>query len=848
MAESVKTYQVVAEVMEETVPKAKTYQVVAEVMEETIPKAKTYQVVAEVMSETIYHDITLVGTASGGHATDNYAITLPTCQAGDMIVVATGFSTNSNSNPGVVTSGYTEIADLYASDTGDIHLSVSYKIVGYTVDTEVVCIAPDPETNCYGVGVVYVLRGVDSLNPLDVVTATATGVSRRTPNPPPITPVTPNAWVLVCGAGSSYANEGDNTVTPPVGFSNNVVFGSPACSYASTVAMASKEWWYEGEIDAGEWESQFDGSLNSYNCWAAVTLAVRPGELVLPPPPAYVTREYTEVLRETLPPDALITREYTEVLRDTVYPDSHVTREYVEVLRQDLPPGNYVDIPTGVIGVIGHAPSVDILTTNVLVTQQYSEVAISEDSEAPYARVTSQYAEVAVFDPGVIAVPQVVVETLNWDTGLISVPQVAVEFLEQAPPGVASSPQVVVEMIYNPLAINPEGDFTTDFAEYTVGEAPSDWSEFFSSGDITYTAENNSGLTNPVNDQYLQVVSTGPDYLVMDASERTKHSSVLCAFSMTPSASGISIISRLKGTVGNENCYFFRVTSTSIEIGKVIAGTETVLSTMVFDQYSEEYWIRFNSIGTALKARIWNKYAIEPTHWNIETTDSDLISGSSGILVDSDTAYIDYFGLTAATNDLLTEILTPTLLSTGIVPTAVAPVHMPNVVTASVMGTWAHVYNSVTERKTVTGVRIYCTRHEDDIRVALYEGGTETDPAGASRLIDFGKSNGSVVDDWIEFTCSPILLPVNGLLWLFVKGDNPDGFYIARTPNLAHSGNAISGAYTVTSAIPEDPDIAYPSVVPEELLFTGTNTYKMEILLSDADPKVHRPTIVFVVT
>lgn len=216
--------------------------------------------------------ITYVGSANatGSSASFNIDLSGLSLAQGDLVIVATGFVTvgGSDSNPGVTTSGYTEVADLFGDDSREAQLSVSYKLMGATPDTTVACNGSG--SGSFGsVGIAYVLRGVDQTTPIDVTTTTATGIDSAVPDPPSITPATSGAWVVIAGLGT--ATSVDETVTAPTGYSNNIIKGSDP-STAVNLAVASKAW-TSGAEDPGAWGGW---TTSASDAWAAVTMAIRP--------------------------------------------------------------------------------------------------------------------------------------------------------------------------------------------------------------------------------------------------------------------------------------------------------------------------------------------------------------------------------------------------------------------------------------------------------------------------------------------------------------------------------------------------------------------------------------------
>jgi hypothetical protein len=196
--------------------------------------------------------------------------------AGDLVIVSDGFVSIADGNPGVGTAGYTEIADLYKSDSNDANLSVNWKIMGGTPDTTVSCNGSGVSTNV-SVCAVQVWRNVNQTTPLDVTSTTATAANTGVPNGPAITPVTSGAQVVTVGGGTSDSAITD--VTAPTGY-GNLVSANPASDPGLTfrIGVASKAWSGSGAEDPAAWGG-FDTS--NVNSWAAVTLAIRPATTFL---------------------------------------------------------------------------------------------------------------------------------------------------------------------------------------------------------------------------------------------------------------------------------------------------------------------------------------------------------------------------------------------------------------------------------------------------------------------------------------------------------------------------------------------------------------------------------------
>jgi len=231
---------------------------------------------------------------------------------------------------------------------------------------------------------------------------------------------------------------------------------------------------------------------------------------------------------------------------------------------------------------------------------------------------------------------------------------------------------------------------------------------------------------------------------------------------------------------------------------------------------SNYYWIRFQVIGTALKAKIWSYDEIEPADWSIEDTDSNISTGGwvgiGGYSV-ADT-YCYYFacdtsGTTAAIPAAYTgcdtfSMLLPNAQKTlGVNFTRVMGGLMPS------GQTW-----------NLTGAEIYCgATHTSQVRVAVYTGGTLADgPDGATLLHDFGQTAGAVTDDWIELACSAVEIPDNAALWIAVKG-NDLGFDIAYSDlNTygSHGNFQTARGRFASDTVSTDESTAYPATWPAD--------------------------------
>lgn len=211
--------------------------------------------------------ISLVGSASGNAINGgNVTVTMPVGTAqGDVVYGAYALGTVSDVGMSVSTAGYTELTELYANDDNDTNFAVYRKVQGSTPDSSVVFVGTAGANDAVA-GALMVLRGVDTTTPEDAVTTTATGVNGSIPNPPAITTVTANAWVLAIGG-----NTDSDVPTAPTNYSDLITDVGDDTQNA-TIMMARREIPIAGAEDPGSFQNIFSGVTTT---WCAATVAVR---------------------------------------------------------------------------------------------------------------------------------------------------------------------------------------------------------------------------------------------------------------------------------------------------------------------------------------------------------------------------------------------------------------------------------------------------------------------------------------------------------------------------------------------------------------------------------------------
>lgn len=225
--------------------------------------------------EYINKSIKYVGSATQiGGTSDTVSLTsltggIDTEALEDDVVVVLVSSNNKTTTLSMVTSGYTQLdVQRNSSDTRETASAVFYKVMGSTPDTD----AQVSSTAGQYAIIAYVLRGIDTSNPIDVTTLGAVGSNSNNVNSPSITPVTTGAWILSMGGGSSNSN-GASVTGSPTGFTNLVERNSQGGNVVVAVA-GSKRWQTtDGATDPSAWVIVPGGSSES---WSAFTVAIRP--------------------------------------------------------------------------------------------------------------------------------------------------------------------------------------------------------------------------------------------------------------------------------------------------------------------------------------------------------------------------------------------------------------------------------------------------------------------------------------------------------------------------------------------------------------------------------------------
>lgn len=383
--------------------------------------------------------------------------------------------------------------------------------------------------------------------------------------------------------------------------------------------------------------------------------------------------------------------------------------------------------------------------------------------------------------------------------------------------------------------------FTTDFSGYETGQPLIDWTDFWGVGSFTYLSQANTG-TYKVGIKYCDylVATDARAVLTWDTVGDVADSDIIVKVngSTIESNAGIRIYSRVSGTSGSENCYFVEPRGNlTIAINKYVSGTASLLTTIPFYHVNNlDYYMRFQTIGTTIRAKIWAESSIEPDEWKISTTDSSLTTGHVGFggFYGSVDYSVDYFSCGIDSNE--PDFFPPVFYKDNPLDSfgsqgsqTVAQVSNATLAMGGPFGS---------ENKVLTGARINLSTHATPIRIGIYSGGDlSTGLNNATLLYDFGE---------IASSTNPLILtipkaerlgliPKNTPLWIVLKSSGAS-FSSRRSNYSGNSGNfqIARGRTGVTSIIGYDTTVAFPTTFPNTSSTFSSPWYDWEILLEEA--------------
>jgi hypothetical protein len=197
-------------------------------------------------------------------------------QIGDMVLAIHGVATDIGGDLtlSMATAGFTKIADVYSPSTYSSHVAISYRFLSGTIPS-LYSVTGVGGSNAGQSCNLYVLRGVNQTTPFDVsfTTATSTGI---TFDPPPITPVTPGAWVVIGGYIAGELGPNNTGFSPPPDLVNLSGWGVPNFANPPYAGQRGGMFtnWSSGSYNPGAWTPGYTATAAS--SWCAVTMVLRP--------------------------------------------------------------------------------------------------------------------------------------------------------------------------------------------------------------------------------------------------------------------------------------------------------------------------------------------------------------------------------------------------------------------------------------------------------------------------------------------------------------------------------------------------------------------------------------------
>jgi len=152
-------------------------------------------------------------------------------ESGDLVFVSIAVGATSGGTAELISTGYTEVANLESVDTYETDLYCGCKLMGATPDTSVI-VGPTNGTGNGGCVAIQVFRYVDEIFPLQGAANTATFLNTVRPTPPTITPWDQYSIAVIVGAG---AHARGNVAYTTTGLNNFISTGSTDTSFDSSI-------------------------------------------------------------------------------------------------------------------------------------------------------------------------------------------------------------------------------------------------------------------------------------------------------------------------------------------------------------------------------------------------------------------------------------------------------------------------------------------------------------------------------------------------------------------------------------------------------------------------------------
>jgi hypothetical protein len=372
----------------------------------------------------------------------------------------------------------------------------------------------------------------------------------------------------------------------------------------------------------------------------------------------------------------------------------------------------------------------------------------------------------------------------------------------------------------------------SDMSEYSVGVAADDWTQ------ARWVAASTITGADPIADGDVTSVSTKKLDWYNNTTARKASSwnetnnftdGDILMLMDHPTSGAVNSLSgtafRGSGGSGTEQGYVVYKSSTQVLLAKYIAGTRSTIVAVAMAEIgnARPLWWRINVSGTAIKVKFWDYNCYEPTTWQIDTTDADIAGpGWVGIHSAATTTLALYYAAVSF------NAAAPYDLPSTYIPNKNFGAMGQNVYPAASGGNLVRLqggYFSVGSRNMVGCDTWWAGTHSS--RWAVYSGGTETDPTGATLLYDFGyHASSTTYLTFDQLNCSPIAIPQNTWLWVAAKWILTSR--MQYTTEIAASQNLSPSGSNTPVTMSTDPTQAFPDTIPETGTF-GSVWYQVRI-------------------
>jgi hypothetical protein len=200
--------------------------------------------------------------------------------------------------------------------------------------------------------------------------------------------------------------------------------------------------------------------------------------------------------------------------------------------------------------------------------------------------------------------------------------------------------------------------YSTDFSEYTVDQAPSDWTDRLNTDWTTLVRSASAGYGS----KFLELDSHTSTTLKLltwdDIDSDANRDDVEVLFKATNNGTAYSnaLGAVLRGSDSGSGFtgYTIRTYYDEVRIDRYVDGSGALLDSIdLVTPYTylhqSDFWFRFRVNGTTLSTKVWHAGAPEPPGWHSILTDSNVTGtgwvGLTRATNDTDEAQVDYFAV-----------------------------------------------------------------------------------------------------------------------------------------------------------------------------------------------------------